>query len=33
MADLLDPVDLPLGFTYPREFVRVVELGIVDLEP
>ncbi|MBE1876627.1 hypothetical protein [Myceligenerans pegani] len=33
MADLLRPADLPHGFAYPREFVRVVELGIVDLEP
>ncbi|RPF22248.1 hypothetical protein [Myceligenerans xiligouense] len=33
MADLLRPADLPSGFTYLRQFVRVVELGIVDLEP
>lgn len=33
MAILLNPNELPSGFEYPREFVRVVELGIVDLEP
>lgn len=33
MANLLGPTDLPPGFTYPREFVRVVELGLTDLEP
>jgi hypothetical protein len=33
MADLLTTVDLPDGFTYPPEFVRVVELGLTNLEP
>lgn len=33
MADLLPDADLPPGFTYPPEFVRAVELGIVALEP
>lgn len=33
MADLLSIEELPHGFEYPREFVRVVELGLVDLEP
>ncbi len=33
MADLLPSGDLPPGFVYPPEFVRVVELGVVNLEP
>jgi hypothetical protein len=33
MADLLGVSDLPDGFSYPPEFIRVVELGLVDLEP
>ena len=33
MADLLSLVDLPAGFTYPPEFIRVVELGLTNLEP
>lgn len=33
MADLLSAVDLPCGFEYPREFVRVVELGLTSIEP
>ncbi len=33
MADLLSIDDLPKGFDYPAEFVRVVELGLTDLEP
>jgi hypothetical protein len=33
MADLLTIDDLPDGFDYPAEFVRVVELGLTDLEP
>ena len=33
MADLLSITDLPKGFEYPREFVRVVELGLTNLEP
>lgn len=33
MADLLPLTQLPDGFEYPREFVRVVELGLTNLEP
>lgn len=33
MVDLLGPADLPSGFSYPREFLRVVALGVIDLEP
>lgn len=33
MADLLTGDDLPEGFAYPPEFLRVVELGLTDLEP
>jgi hypothetical protein len=33
MADLLSLLDLPEGFSYPREFIRVVELGLTNLEP
>jgi hypothetical protein len=33
MADLLSLADLPAGFEYPAEFIRVVELGLTNLEP
>jgi hypothetical protein len=33
MADLLSTVDLPEGFEYPPEFIRVVELGLTSIEP
>jgi hypothetical protein len=33
MADLLSTDDLPEGFEYPHEFVRVVELGLTNIEP
>jgi hypothetical protein len=33
MTDLLSIADLPGGFEYPREFIRVVELGLTNLEP
>lgn len=33
MAELLTAMDLPEGFQYPGEFIRVVELGLTDLEP
>jgi hypothetical protein len=33
VADLLPLVALPAGFVYPKEFVRVVELGLTNLEP
>ncbi|OHV57169.1 hypothetical protein BCD48_43385 [Pseudofrankia sp. BMG5.36] len=31
--DLLTGGDLPDGFSYPPEFVRLVEYGLTDLEP
>ncbi len=33
MAELLSIRDLPGGFDYPPSFVRVVELGLTNLEP
>jgi hypothetical protein len=33
MADLLTTNDLPDGFMYPPQFVRVVELGLTNIEP
>lgn len=33
MVELLTLNDLPAGFDYPREFIRVLELGLVNLEP
>lgn len=33
MADLLTTDDLPDGFMYPPQFVRVVELGLTNFEP
>ncbi len=33
VAELLSVSDLPAGFEYPRAFVRVVELGLTNLEP
>jgi hypothetical protein len=33
MAELLSVSDLPSDFEYPRQFVRVVELGLTRLEP
>ncbi len=33
MTELLTVDDLPPGFDYPRPFVRVVELGLSNLEP
>jgi hypothetical protein len=33
MADLLSVQDLPEHFDYPLEFIRVVELGLTNLEP
>jgi hypothetical protein len=33
MADLLNASELPTGFTYPPQFVRVVQLGLINLEP
>lgn len=32
-VDVLADVELPHGFSYPRQFSRIVELGILDLEP
>ncbi len=33
MAELLSVQDLPVGFRYPASFVRVIELGLTNLEP
>lgn len=33
MAELLTIAELPEDFDYPAEFIRVVELGLTDLEP
>ena len=33
MAQLLSPAELPEGFQYPRQFLRTIDLGLVDLEP
>lgn len=33
MPLLLTDADLPDGFNYPRSFIRVAELGLIDLEP
>lgn len=33
MAELLSVADLPRDFDYPPEFIRVVELGLTQLEP
>lgn len=33
MALLLPPTDLPDEFSYPSLFIRVVELGLTNLEP
>jgi hypothetical protein len=33
VAELLSGDDLPQGFEYPHEFLRVVELGLTHLEP
>ena len=33
MADLLPLSELPASFDYPAEFIRIVELGLTNLEP
>ena len=33
VVQLLALADLPTGFTYPPSFIRVVHLGLIDLEP
>ncbi|WP_375504183.1 hypothetical protein [uncultured Jatrophihabitans sp.] len=33
MAELLPAAELPKGFRYPPGFLRIVGLGLVDLEP
>ncbi len=33
MAQLLTVADLPDGFDYPAQFIRILELGLTDLEP
>lgn len=32
-VELLSPQDLPDGFSYPSQFLRVTELGLTNLEP
>lgn len=33
MADLLKPEELPPGFAYPPELLRVIDCKLLDLEP
>ncbi len=33
MAQLIPLAELPPGFAYPPDYLRVVELGLTDLEP
>jgi hypothetical protein len=33
VTELLPLAELPPGFTYPAEYLRVVELGLIDLQP
>ena len=33
MMSLLSAADLPAEFSYPSQFLRLVELGLTDLEP
>jgi len=33
MSELLSNRELPPGFTYPRVFLRVIELRLTNLEP
>jgi hypothetical protein len=33
MTDLLTARDLPPGFSYPPEFIRVLDHGLTDIEP
>ena len=33
MSQLLPPAELPADFGYPGKFLRVVDQGLVDLEP
>lgn len=33
MAEILTIEDLPLGFDYPTDFIRMSELGLLHLEP
>ena len=32
-VNLLTETELPSGFGYPRQFMRVIQLGLTDLEP
>lgn len=31
--DLLSAKELPLGFSYPQQFMHIIELGLIDLSP
>lgn len=33
VSELLPPTELPAEFAYPAEFLRIVDRGLVDLEP
>ena len=33
MVDLIDAQDLPSGFHYPDQFLRLVGLGLIELQP
>lgn len=33
MADLLPKAELPDGFRYPPEIIRIIDLGLTNLEP
>lgn len=33
MNKLLDQNELPVGFSYPTEFIRIVEQGLLDFDP
>lgn len=33
MVELLSSTELPDSFTYPRELIRIAELGLLDLNP
>ncbi|WP_045875931.1 hypothetical protein [Pseudofrankia sp. DC12] len=33
MAELIDESTLPTGFSYPREFIAILNIGMTDLTP
>jgi hypothetical protein len=33
LTTLIDPANLPDGFSYPPEFLRVINLGLLNFEP